>query len=305
MAKEWDKFSADYKKLKSQSAGLTKQAGAAEVKRMQVANSNVSEGEGNLKTSLTKARKGGVTGDSVGDFMKNKDFQEAMKLLNKAVDMLEEGVKAVNDFADKADAAADALAGLHADIGKDLKKRKDSSESKKDIQALEATTEADAKEFRSLARNTRERVVPAYRDYGKKFQATVAKIVKEAPDVVAKEVEGKEIPQKLVDRVLNTAFTKCAAGAKDVKTMCDTAMTKATRGDNAGALAELKKAVLRRKDITVIAEDYAKIVKDFKDVVQGTKDAKKILDTVAKMAQFDTVSERAIRGLSTTIKKAG
>jgi len=305
MGKELAKFEAEYKKIKTQCAALTKSAGETQSQRLRLSNSNVTEGEANLRSSLVKARKAGVTGDSFSDFAKNKDFQEGMKLLNLAVNAMEAEVKLLDAFSDSAAGGVAALEALAAKIDKDLVKRKDSSESKKDIEAMVGTIDADLKALRPLVGLAKAKILPYHRNYSKTFQATIAKILKEAPDAVQKQTEGNELPHKLTDRVLNTSLQRCLAAARDVKAACDQALDKAAAGDKAAAQAAIKKAGEARKVITPIAVEYKKIVTDYKQDVENSKDKKKVHDAIAKMAECDASAERAVRGLATTMKKAG
>src|SRR5690348_6070584 len=137
MAKEWEKFDAEYKKIKAKYSKHTKDEASTTAQRLRLANANCSEGESNLKSSLVAARREGVTGSTFADFMKNARFKEAVALLNKAAGALEGEVKRCDEFSQQAEAAVGELNALKAKIEKDLKGRKDSSESKKDIEALQ------------------------------------------------------------------------------------------------------------------------------------------------------------------------
>jgi hypothetical protein len=305
MGKELAKFEAEHKKIKAQTAALNKSTGETQSQRMRLSNSNVTEGEAHLRSCLVKARKAGVTGDSFNDFAKNKDFQEGMKLLNVAAGAMEAEIKLLDDFSAKAAAGVAALEALAARIDKDLVKRKDTSETKKDIEAMVATVAADIKALKPLAGLAAAKILPYHRGYTKAFQTTIAKILKEAPDAVQSQAEGNELPHKLTDRVLNTSLQKCLAAAREVRKACDEAMNKAAAGDKAGAQAAIKKAGELRKAITPVAAEYKKIATDYKQDVDNSKDKKKVLDAIAKMSEADDDSERAVRGLATTMKKAG
>lgn len=305
MGKELAKFEAEYKKIKTQYANINKSAGEGQSQRFRLANANVSEGEMNLRSSLVKARKAGVTGDSFNDFAKNKDFQEGMKLLNMAANVLEQEIKLLDEFSAKAASAISALQGLSARIDKDLVKRKDSSESKKDIEALLATIGNDVKMLKPLSTLAKDKITPYARSYSKNFQATIAKILKEAPASAQKTVEDNELPHKLTDRVIKHALSRCIMAARDVKVACDEALKKAAAGDKAGAQAAIKKASEARKAITPVAAEYKKIASDYKQDLEISKDKKKVQEAIAQMAKCDEDSERLIRGLATTMKKAG
>jgi hypothetical protein len=142
-------------------------------------------------------------------------------------------------------------------------------------------------------------------NYAANLTKTINKIIAEAPDVQEKAKRDNEAPQKLQDRNLNTALNKTIGHAKTVKTHCDNAVEKAGKGDASGAQAELKAAAAALKDLQGISSDYDKIVKDYKDHVENSKDKAKILGAVQRMNKNVEDSSRLLRGIATTIKKAG
>lgn len=305
LAKEWDKFQADYKKLKTTYKDVTKDEQSAAAQRFRLANANTSEGEANLRSAITKARRDGVTGNDFAAFVKNKDFKEAVQLLNVAAKELDEQIAGLDKLAATAGEAADKFATLHAAIEKDLKGRKDSSESKKDIIKLKETIEGDFQELKAIETNAPKPVLPIWRNYGSNFQKTVEKILKEDPDAAASQTDGNELPTKLVDRVLNSNLQKCRGAAKDIKALCDAAFDLAGNGDKAGALTNIKQAAERRKEVTPIVADYQKIARQYPQDIEISKDKKKIEAAIAEMVELDATTERTIRGLATTLQKAG
>jgi len=305
MAKEWEKFDAEYKRIKAKYSKYTKDEANTTSQRLRLSNANCSEGESNLKSSLVAARREGVTGSTFADFMKNAKFKEAVTLLNKAAGALESEVKRCDGFSQDAETAIGELNALKAKIEKDLKGRKDSSESKKDIEALQDRMAQDLKDFGGYAKLSKEKVFPAHRNYSQNFQKTINKILSEAPDAQAREVDNNEAPQKFTDRVLNKYLSQCLVGMRDVHTACEKAIELAAQGKASDAAAQLKQAAATRKEINEIATEYAKLAKDHSDAVANSKDKSKIVDAIAKMAKADEAAEREVRGVATTIKKAG
>ena len=125
MAKEWDKFSSDYKKMKPGIEKYSASAVSAVYKRLGLADASLSEGESNLAESTVDARKAGVTGASLPDFMKNKAFADAKKLLDKAVGMFVEALNDLDSFCTEAGKLSTEVGALYTKIEKDLKSRKD------------------------------------------------------------------------------------------------------------------------------------------------------------------------------------
>ena len=305
MAKEWAKFESEYKKSSTQYSKITADQGNATSKRLTIACTATTEGENNLRDALVDARKAGVTANTFGEFSKDRGFQEAAKLLSKAANEVEERIKDIHAFGAEASRAAATMAALRNSIEKDLAKRKDSSESKKDIQALLDKVSTDEKNYAKLAKLPDERIKPYYKTYASNLTKTITKLIQEAPEAQAKAKRDMEAPEKLRDRVLNSWFQKCVAAHKQVVTASGDALGKAEKGDKSGVQAALKTAADARKTVKAIADDYADVVKNYKEDVDISKDKAKILAAVAKMAQMDQDAERRVRGVLTTIKKAG
>ena len=305
MAKEWAKFDTEYKKIKTTYAKHTKDEAAATSQRMRLSSANCSEGEANLKSATVAARRDGVTGSTSSDFMKNAKFKEAVLLLTKAAGSLDDEVKRLDTFSKDAESAVGELNALKTKIEKDLKGRKDSSESKKDIENLQSQIEKDLKDFGGYAKLAKEKVLPYHRNYTGNLQKTINKILAEAPDAQAREVEGNEAPQKFTDRVLNKYLQQCLIGLRSVQAACEKAIELAAEGKNADAAGQLKQAAATRKEISEVATEYARLAKDHADALNNSKDKSKIVDAIAKMAKADESAERAVRGVTTTKRKAG
>lgn len=302
MAKEWDKFQADYKKLKPAIGKHSTTEASAVFTRFKLASANLSQGEENLGDSTVTARKNGVTGDKLTDFMKDKSFSDAKKLLDKVVAEYVEQLQAVDAFCDAAAAVSGDVAVLQKAIEKDLKSRKDKSESKKDIEALLATTVDDIKELnKSVAYKTKPN--PFQRGYAANFAKHLDKIVKEAPEEQERKKNATEMPQLFVDRNIKTNFTKAVALGKAVADACDKAM-EAAGNDMAAAVPHLKAAQTALVALKGLNDSYVEAVKKFQADIDNSKDKDKVEKMIAAIAKsFDTAA-RAFKGASTTIKKA-
>ncbi len=276
--------------------GVSTDAASAASKRLGIAYSNASEGENNLRDSLVDARKAGVAGTGLADFMKDRGFKEAVTLLNGAANDLDKEVKALQGIADKAASANTALAALKANIEKDLAKRKDNSESKKDIENLLAKIGTDRKTCTDTTKSVGQKIAPRDKNYGAELPKTITKLVQGAPEEQAEAKHKNEAPQKLQDRVLNTHLQKVMAAHKQVVAACDAAVDKSGDGDKGGAQAELKKAAVARQKALAISAEYKKLVAEFKDHVDNSKDKGKSLAAVAKMADRDTTPRPARAG---------
>ncbi len=304
MAKEWDKFETDYKKLAPTIKSHAFAEASAYAKRMGTAHANCSQGEMNLAESMVTARKGGVTGAGLADFVKDKGFKEALGLLDTAASMLTAETRAFEKFCQEAGTTSAEVGKLQTAIEKDLKGRKDSSATKKDIQALLDQTIVDQKDLTKCSKYYGERVNPAILNYAKNFQKTVAGIMKQAPQEQEKAKEATEMPQLFVDRNIKSNFTKAVAGAKRVEEACSSAID-AAGGGIEKALPFLKTAKTELEKVKEVNDQYVTAVSKFGKTLDVSKDKDKIEKMIAAIAKAYETAERKFRGAATTIKKAG
>ena len=303
MAKEWDKFQADYKKLTSDIDKYASKNLDGVYQRVRLAKSNCDEGENHLTETMVTSRKNGVTGSTLADFMKDKDFAGAKTLLDSAARDLAEELKTLLTFCTEAETTMLKVGTLYKAIEKDLKSRKDKSESKKDIEKLQATALDTYKDLEKAA---------AFRDkpnkqtlgYIENYMKTIARIVATAPEEAQRQKTDTEIPQLFVDRNIKLNTSKALSLGKKVSDDCDAALT-ASEKDLRAALPHLKTAQVALLALKKIADDYAAATKKYKANLDISKDKDKIAKMLTGIDKsFDTAA-RKFKGVSTTIKKAG
>lgn len=307
MAKELIKFQADFKK---KVAGPLKTANLAEAKkltkRVSIAHSNAWEGEDYLKESMVPAHKAGIRGTKLTDYMANKDFKDGYTTFKQSVENL---AKELNASAKLQKEAKDALAAakkLEADIAKDLKKRKDKSESKKEIENLHAKVKAAVKDFTDAVAQ-HDGIPKGKAEYPVNFPKKVAAVLKTAPDEAAAKKDSTELPQMLQDRNLKSNTNKVASYIKDIKSKSKDAIDKVADDDKKAAAVLLKDAAASLKGLKTIHDQYVKIANDkkMKMAIEDSKDKAMIKKTIDAIKKGYTDSERTLRGTMTTIKKAG
>jgi hypothetical protein len=303
MAKELEKFKADLKKLDADIKAHSAERAAAAWQKLRMAKSNCDTGEDHMKESLVDAREEGVTGDTLADFMKSKSFAEAKKLLDVTVRDLVAELKSFDDFCTNAEKTALKVGTINTAIQKDLKGRKDKSESKKEIQALqESTYEIYQELMKSNA--FKDKPNKATRDYVANYAKTIKSIIETAPEEAQRQKDATMLPQLLVDRNLKRNLGLATSGKKKVDELCDQAIEAA--GDNLSAAAPfLKEAQTELNKVKEIKEDYEKIATQYKDAVEVSKDKSKIEKAIKMIAASHEEGERKLRGTVTVIKKAG
>lgn len=306
MAKQLGVFSEDLKKLDTKYSKLNEKERFGASHRLKQAWAMCSSGEANLRSELVKARKEGASGSKPADFAKHKDVAEAMQLMGVGAKELDQKLADMDAFAKACEEAITAYKTVGAKIEKDLKSRKDSSETKNDIVALHAAIDQRVQELQKLVKTNQPMIYPAMRGYSAKLTATIAKVIAEAPDVQRAEVDRKEEPEALKDRVRKRALSQCSAGLKAVQTACDAAIEKAGAGDKGGAAAQIKAASTQLLAVQKVSDQYQQLVAKYdKGFLDGSKDRDVVLADVKKMAQCAEAAARLVRGVATTIKKAG
>jgi hypothetical protein len=306
MSKELKKFEDRHKKLASGIKQYTRKN--ADALKKQVYSNYLSakdHGEGLVTEAIADARDNGITGNKFADFAKDSGFKDALKTFNKAVDAVEKPLKELETFTANALQLADSLAVLHGDIVKDLKKRKDKSESKADIENLQAAIEKEHQEVTAAAK-VLDSIPKPQREYGANFQKVVDKLVKEAPEAAAAKRDAVVLPQMLVDRNRAKGKNGAVKAYRDIKALCDEALVKSeTSIKDAQSLVREAATILKKLKST--NDDFDKALKHVakSSTFKTSKDKKKIEDDVATIAKAYEQAERQVRGIATTLKKAG
>lgn len=307
MSKELTKFQARYKKLAPKVKVYTKKAGQGLGRKVSSAFQDATfHGEKIIAEAMANARDNGVTGNKYGDFIKDKGFQDAIKIFDKAVAEIDRPQKELKKFCAQAQQAADELAVLYKDIEKDLKKRKDKSESKAEIEKLKAQIEKDWGAV-TTASKAHDDLPEAQQEYVGNFQKTVEKIMKQAPAAQAAQRDSVALPQMLVDRNRKRGRNKSITLAKEIQALCEEAMQKAETGGLKDAQPALKKAAGQLKDLKKVKDEFDKALAHTSKLnsFKKSKDKGKIEDDVATIGKAYQAAERQLRGVSTTLRKAG
>lgn len=298
MSKELTKFASEYdKKIKPALKTHGKDEAGKLAKRIKLASSEAVEGEEFLQESLVPAHNAGISG-GLSDFMKNKDFKEGYTLYKKSVENFAQELLNAEKMEKE---AADVLAiakKLDADITKDLKKRSGKSQSKTDIERLQADVQGAIKEL-TVAANVHSKQSPAVLNYVANFPKKVNAILKTAPADAKAQKDSTELPQLMQDRNLKSSIGKVKALLKTINAKAADAMTAAETDLKAAAALALK-------DLKELNDKYVKASGDrkVKAMIENSKDKAAIQKTIATIQQSYAAAERKVRGTMTTIKKA-
>ncbi|MBC7477159.1 MAG: hypothetical protein H7317_03580 [Pseudorhodobacter sp.] len=303
MAKEWDKFQSDYKKLAPRIEKYSAANASTAKTRINSANTNCGEGERFLADCMIVARKNGVTGTTLVDFVKDKTFADGYKQLKTATNMMAEELLALQEFSKEAALVLAEVTKLEAAVAKDLKGRKDKSESKKDIEALQEKLAVDAKSLKEAAGKS-DAVEPLKKNLPAKFPDTVAKILKQAPDAQEKRQDAEMLPMLLVDRNLKSNLSKALNLGKTITAEIQQALDDAA-DDMVKAAGRIKTAAVQLKALGDLNTDYQKLKTANKRDIEISKDKDKIETAIDAIEKTYKTAESKVRGAATTLKKAG
>lgn len=303
MAKQLNKFSISYDKIE---AGLRDYNGDRLESHSQIcrnAKGNAFQGEDHLVECMSVARKNGVTGAKLADFMKDRTFKEAYGLWQKAAKEVGTTLADFDAWAARGVKPKAELEKMLKDIDKDLKSRSGRSESKSEIEALQKKVTARIKEIGKIIAAPAG-LPPRHRNYLKEMDKTLARLLKNAPDEQDSQRDGTMIPQMLVDRNLQSAVRKAVAARKGVDDGCAQAEKLAGSGDAKGAQAALKEAAGRLAALNTLNDEYQKAHKfaTSRKMLAGTKDEKKVNDAVAAIAKMHDAATKRLKGALAKVK---
>jgi len=303
MAKEWDKFQSDYKKLAPKIAEYSAANASVAKTRINTANTNCGEGKRNLADCMIAARKNGVTGDTLVDFMTDKGLADDYQALKAANNMLADELLKMEAFSKEAALVVADLTKLDAAVTKDLKGRKDKSKSKKDIEALQGKIAEDLKSVKDAAGKWAA-VEPMKKNLPGKFPDTVAKILKQAPDAQENRHDAEMLPMLLVDRNLKSNVSKALTLAKKISDNIAEARDLAA-DDMVGAAKKIRGSSENFKKLAETNAPYQKLKASSNQDIVISLDKDKIEKAINDIEKAYKLGETKVRGAANTLKKAG
>ncbi len=301
MGKELQKFEAEYKKFAKTRGDCTSVKATQISIRIKAARSNAIEGFYAIADGVATAQSKGIFGTKIEDYFKEKEVLNAVKgvkklqagQLNEANDLL--------DLAQRAEIGMRMLEKLNKDISKDLKSRNKKSKSEPDIEKLQTKVNADIVDLGKVIK-INGRIPPLYRTPGKEYKTQIDQIMKRAPKELKKEKEGTMLPRKLDMRIIKKYLNSSLVKYKNLATHCDSSIKTAGGGDKNSAVGHLDSA---KKDYVTIKKTYDEfdgIRKNFKAVIEDSKDKKGINETIDKMQQINAASIKKMKQAADAVK---
>ena len=300
MSKQLDKFKAKFSKFQKKNKDLNQKNARMHVKNVgkhyQGAKFNA---EGYFIEALVKVRKRGVKAEKLNVVMKEPEVKDAMKVFNTTVNRMATELANHDAFVKRCTTAGMELRKFKNDIDKDLRKRKDSSASKKDIDKL--SQEVD-KTMDNLSKSAGITVPKVQRAYPDNFQKTLTKLVAMAPDAAEAKSDSVLLPQMLVDRNMKKAKGTAMRLHKEMKALCDEAEAK-VKSDMKAAITAIKATSKPLKQMKSLSDDYTKAIKVAKGDLEKSKDKKVILKDVDQINKLFKSSATQVKKSLAIVKK--
>lgn len=306
MSKELAKFEAEFKKIKPKLKTLNEAAASAVKKRIAILHGDCSgQGEEVLKEAMVPAFAAGVKGTNLSDFLKVKEFKDAYGIFKTATNNLAVEVNKAAAMQKESAPLYAAATKLEASIAKDLKKRKDKSKTKSDIESLHKEVKKAVTDLAAAAK-AHDNLRPVDKTYVAAFSKHVQRVLKTPPKEAQAALDATILPQLLQDRKLVGNRNKARKYLDIINSKCDEAM-KAAQEDLKAAAKPLKVAAAGLKELKALNTLYTKATSDKRvsDQINNSKDKASILKSIDFINKAFVASERKFRGTSTTIRKAG
>ena len=333
MATKWENRTVGYNDLESAIKKYSAKELKGQVDLFLKQYKVVAEAEEKLAPALIKARGKGVEGTELADFRKDKEFNDAYKGLDHAVDALwKEQVKCSN-MGNEARQTINDLKILAEHISSDLatheKELEASREALKqdqakakagkgtltpstikeadtlerefkkyapDLEKLNKDIAGDLKDLTEAAGIYKREVDQKMDNYAAKFVKTIAKTLDLAPKAGADQAG---LPTALQERVLAVAAKKAVSSAKDIEKFCKYALEKAET-DKALAAPDLKAARTGLDALKKVLTAQRAIRKKYAAQIKKAKNSKQLY---GQFKDMDDAFAGAEKKLVTTMKE--
>ena len=333
MATKWENRTVGYNDLESAIKKYSAKELKGQVDLFLKQYKVVAEAEEKLAPALIKARGKGVEGTELADFRKDKEFNDAYKGLDHAVDALwkeqvkcsnmgNEARQTINDLKTLAEHISSDLAthekeleASRESLKKDQAKAKAGKgtltpstikeadtlerEFKKyapDLEKLNKDIAGDLKDLTEAAGIYKREVDQKMDNYAAKFEKTIAKTLDLAPKAGADQAG---LPTALQERVLLVAAKKAVSSAKDIEKFCKYALEKAET-DKALAAPDLKAARTGLDALKKVLTAQRAIRKKYAAQIKKAKNSKQLY---GQFKDMDEAFAGAEKKLVTTMKE--
>lgn len=298
MAKEWDDFQKNFKKIQQSTKSLKPSEGE-KLKKQLIADLNKAWDEETLvRKAIKKAQQNGAKADKLSSLLKDPDFSNAYKSWVKATTAHKDQVKSLKSYSDAAKKHYDDLNKQYGAVAKSVKQSKEPEAAKKNIKA----TMKDAQDHMKML----EQINAIYGTlkmpelfYASKEEKTMEVIIKKeagkgAPAALPKILEdaGRKKGEKNAKALHKSAMNAFEEAIKDSKINVDFARTDMDKGE--AMLVSLSK----------LNDDFQSAQKKQLKEIDKSPNKKDIEDTIKSINAFKLEVEKIKKKATAAVKAA-
>lgn len=286
MAEEWSKLEADYKKLEQQIKKSTF-AQADRLWQALLARDKLMDGHEKLLTKAAQvAFEKGVTGKTVVEFMKDKGFGDAKKLLDTDRRLLVNELYELKVYCEACDALAKVMDKLSEKMAKAIKLANDPGPAGVKATKLRLELALSLKDVNEAAA-LRFKPDKYMTSFNQQYDKLLGHMLTEALKQVSEAKDDDALPQPLVEKQLQAVVVQSEKLRVGVTKALDEALA-ATAKDPKAAAAPLKKAATALGELKKLAMRYQGLRTKFKKDIAGSKERTDIEGRISEIvANFE------------------
>lgn len=285
MANDWAKLIADAKKLEVKFKNLTLDDGNTLWKELQSRDKSMETHETSLQKATLAAYEAGVGSKKVAEFLNDKGFAAAYRLLDTDRKLLGDELKLLEAHCDKCKSAADLVEAQIAVMDKALVSSKGTDKS---AERTAAKKVRDGLYLRfndmNAASNLRYKPDKYMTGFDKTFDKIVDHLIAEAFKKGKDPANVAEIPQPLSDKKLPAAVKVAQGLHKVVMTCAEKMLAPKTPAPQIELLSA--KAWAAQNDLRDTVTDFEGLVKKFKKELAAADPKGEVEDKVKAMAKL-------------------
>ena len=307
MAKDLDKFKKEYKSLKPKIQKFSLDNGEKLSKVQDLASANCRQGESYLTSMIVEARnKGNVQGDKLADFSQYKGFADGLKLFGKSIKEHSTALDKARAHEAGAKDIYNKVSKLRKEMEKSLLKNKKTADKKAQKEITDIYDEIFQQEgYLAKSAEVCAGISKEWINYEKNSKNMVLKLLGDAPDYAQNAETAVTFKHELSEKIMTKKTKQCITGAKSAKKLCDDALAVFAK-DRSKSKTAIQKAVEIRGKIKDTYEFYADLRKKKDRTISNAekKELARIEKSISLIKEAYVTTERNVRGVSTTLRKA-
>ena len=301
MADDWVKLEANYKKLEPQ----IKKSTLAQANKLwgllQTRDKMLETHEKTLAKAAIAAFDKGVKGKTVTEFMKDKGFGEAKKLLDTDRRLLVNELYELKLFCEGCFDLAKLMDNLSSQMAKAMKASKDKSPARTKVEKLSEALVNQLKDTNEAAA-MRFRPDKYLTSFNGQYDKLIVHLLEQALKTGAENKEDDELPQPLTDKKLKEAVQQCKDLHEAVEENANDALGLKSQGSKATA-GPMKKAATALSDLKKLALRYDGLRSKFKKEIAASKEKSEIEAKASDMATEFAAAEKSFKKVMVDLKK--